>query len=41
VTVFLGGGNFSVQLKWMLGLRRLKLDAFWLEHSPSEGSERK
>jgi hypothetical protein len=37
VTVFLGcgfvrkyregGGNFSVALQWMLGLRRLKLDA--------------
>src|SRR3954471_14781413 len=33
-----GGGNFSVPLQWMLGLRRLKLDAFWLEHLPSEGS---
>jgi hypothetical protein len=41
VTVFLGcgfaakyregGGNFSVPLQWMLGLRRLKLDAIWLE----------
>jgi hypothetical protein len=50
VTVFLGGGfaakylhgggNFSVPLQWMLGLRRLKLDAFWLEHSPSEGNTR-
>jgi hypothetical protein len=50
VTVFLGGGfaakylhgggNFLVPLQWMLGLRRLKLDAFWLEHSPSEGSAR-
>lgn len=26
-----GGGNFSVPLQWMLGLRRLKLDAVWLE----------
>ena len=26
-----GGGNFSVPLQWMLGLRRLKLDAIWLE----------
>jgi len=41
VTIFLGcgfaakyregGGNFSVPLQWMLGLRRLKLDAIWLE----------
>jgi len=41
VTIFLGcgfaakyregGGNFSVPLQWMLGLRRLKLDAVWLE----------
>jgi len=48
VTVFLGGGfaakylygggNFSVPLQWMLGLRRLKLDAIWLEHLPSEGN---
>jgi hypothetical protein len=50
VTVFLGGGfaakylqgggNFSVPLQWMLGLRRLKLDAIWLEHLPSEGNFR-
>jgi hypothetical protein len=50
VTVFLGGGfaakylqgggNFSVPLQWMLGLRRLKLDAIWLEHMPSEGNPR-
>jgi hypothetical protein len=32
-----GGGNFSVPLQWMLGLRRLKQDAIWLEHMPSEG----
>jgi len=48
VTVFLGGGfaakylqgggNFSVPLQWMLGLRRLKVDAIWLEHMPSEGN---
>jgi hypothetical protein len=48
VTVFLGGGfaakylhgggNFSVPLQWMLGLRRLKLNAIWLEHMPSEGN---
>ena len=31
-----GGGNFSVPLQWMLGLRRLKLDAIWLEHMPSD-----
>src|ERR1041385_5913781 len=41
VTIFLGcgfaakypegGGNFSVPLQWMLGLRRLRLDAIWLE----------
>ena len=35
-----GGGNFSVPLQWMLGLRRLKMDAFWLEHLPSEGNTR-
>jgi hypothetical protein len=41
VTIFLGcgfaakyregGGNFSVPLQWIFGLRRLKLDAIWLE----------
>jgi hypothetical protein len=45
VTIFLGcgfaakyregGGNFSVPLQWMLGLRRLKLDAIWMELLPS------
>ena len=30
-----GGGNFSVPLQWMLGLRRLKLDAIWLELLPA------
>ena len=30
-----GGGNFSVPLQWMLGLRRLKLDAIWLEYLPA------
>ena len=35
-----GGGNFSVPLQWMLGLRRLRQDAIWLEHMPSEGSAR-
>ncbi len=33
-----GGGNFSVPLQWVLGLRRLKLDAFWLELLPSTGN---
>jgi hypothetical protein len=50
VTVFLGGGfaakylqgggNFSVPLQWILGLRRLRLDAIWLEHMPSERNAR-
>jgi hypothetical protein len=45
VTIFLGcgfaakyregGGNFSVPLQWMLGLRRLKWDAIWLEILPA------
>ena len=45
VTIFLGcgfaakyregGGNFSVPLQWMLGLRRLKQDAIWLELLPA------
>lgn len=35
-----GGGNFSVPLQWLLGLRRLKQDAIWLEHMPSEGNVR-
>ena len=30
-----GGGNFSVPLQWMLGLRRLRLDAIWLEILPA------
>jgi hypothetical protein len=30
-----GGGNLSVPLQWMLGLRRLKLDAIWLELLPA------
>jgi len=48
VTIFLGcgfaakyregGGNFSVPLQWMLGLRRLKLDAIWLEILPTTGN---
>ncbi len=50
VTVFLGcgfaakypegGGNYSVPLQWMLGLRRLGLDAIWLELLPSTGNAR-
>jgi hypothetical protein len=50
VTIFLGcgfaakyregGGNFSVPLQWMLGLRRLKLDAIWLELLPATKSPR-
>ena len=49
VTVFLGcgfaakyregGGVFSVPLQWMLGLKRLKLDAVWLEFFPGSGDE--
>jgi hypothetical protein len=45
VTIFLGcgfaakyregGGVLSVPLQWMLGLRRLKLDAIWLELLPA------
>jgi hypothetical protein len=30
-----GGGNFSVPLQWILGLRRLKLDGIWLELLPA------
>ena len=33
-----GGGNFSVPLQWMLGLKRLRRDAIWLEYLPSEGN---
>ncbi|MCC7519257.1 MAG: glycosyltransferase [Verrucomicrobiae bacterium] len=33
-----GGGNFSVPLQWMLGLRRLGLDAIWLEAMSSTGN---
>jgi hypothetical protein len=50
VTVFLGcgfaakypegGGNYSVPLQWMLGLRRLGLDAVWLELLPASGEPR-
>ena len=35
-----GGGNFSVPLQWMLGLRRLKLDAIWLEVLPATDDAR-
>ena len=31
----LGGGNFSVPLQWMLGLRRMGVDAVWLEILPA------
>jgi len=49
VTIFLGcgfaakyregGGVFSVPLQWMLGLKRLKLDAIWLEIFRGTGNE--
>jgi len=35
-----GGGNFSVPLQWMLGLRQLKLDAIWLEFLPGMKNSR-
>jgi len=31
----LGGGNFSVPLQWMSGLRRLGVDSIWLEIFPA------
>ena len=34
-----GGGVFSVPLQWMLGLKRLRLDAIWLEVFPGSGNE--
>src|SRR6058998_2913916 len=50
VTIFLGcgfaakyregGGVLSVPLQWMLGLRRLKLDAIWLELLPATNDSR-
>jgi hypothetical protein len=50
VTIFLGcgfaakypegGGNFSVPLQWMLGLRRLGLDAVWVELLPETADAR-
>lgn len=35
-----GGGNYSVPLQWMLGLRRLGLDAIWLELLPATNDPR-
>ena len=35
-----GGGVLSVPLQWMLGLRRLKLDAIWLELLPATDNPR-
>ena len=35
-----GGGNFSVPLQWMLGLRRLKVDAIWVELLPATDDAR-
>ena len=35
-----GGGNYSVPLQWMLGLRRLGLDAIWLELLPATDNPR-
>ena len=35
-----GGGVFSVPLQWMLGLKRLKLDAVWLELLPATSDAR-
>jgi hypothetical protein len=35
-----GGGVLSVPLQWMLGLRRLKLDAVWLEIFPGSTNEK-
>jgi hypothetical protein len=35
-----GGGVLSVPLQWMLGLRRLELDAIWLELLPATGGAR-
>ncbi|PZR73344.1 MAG: hypothetical protein DLM73_10875 [Chthoniobacterales bacterium] len=34
-----GGGVFSVPLQWMLGLKRLRADAVWLEIFPGSGDE--
>jgi len=35
-----GGGNFSVPLQWLLGLRRLRKDAIWLEYLPGTGNRK-
>ncbi len=35
-----GGGNFSVPLQWMLGFRRLGLDAVWVELMPATADAR-
>ena len=35
-----GGGVLSVPLQWMLGLRRLKHDAIWLELLPATNDAR-
>ena len=35
-----GGGVFSVPLQWVLGLKRLQLDAIWLEILPGSGNEK-
>jgi hypothetical protein len=35
-----GGGVFSVPLQWLLGLRRLKQDAIWLELLPATNDPR-
>ena len=35
-----GGGNFSVPLQWMLGLKRLGLEAVWLELLPATADPR-
>ncbi len=34
-----GGGIFSVPLQWMLGLKRIGLQAIWLELFPGTGNE--
>src|SRR5438128_3264169 len=35
-----GGGNFSVPLQWMLGLKRLRKDAIWFQYLPGSGNPR-
>lgn len=35
-----GGGNYSVPLQWILGLRRLGLNAIWLELLPATANPR-